>query len=161
VHCAGTGTGGTPVLPVVETSRGGQATYHGPGQLIGYPIVHLREWHCDLHWYLRQLEEALISSLAALGLKAGNIPGQTGVWIGGRKIASIGVAVRGWVTYHGFALNVNCEMAGFASISPCGLPADSMIRLKDLGLLVGVEELQPVVAAAFSRTFGYESVRAS
>ena len=143
-------------LQVLETSRGGQATYHGPGQLVGYPILDLRGLRCDLHWYMRRLEQVLIAALADLGLQAGTMPEHTGVWIGDRKVASIGVAVRGWVTYHGFALNVDCDMAGFSAISPCGLRREDMTRLRDLGVRVGVSEVMPAVECAFRATFGYE-----
>ena len=108
-------------LTVAEVERGGDVTWHGPGQLVGYPIVHLSRHREDLHWYLRQVEEVLIRSLADLGIQAGRHPGYTGVWTGGRKIASIGVHVRQWVTTHGFALNVNNDAAGFDLIVPCGI----------------------------------------
>jgi len=108
-------------LTVAEVERGGDVTWHGPGQLVGYPIFHLSRHREDLHWYLRQVEEVLIRSLADLGIQAGRNPGYTGVWTGGRKIASIGVHVRQWVTTHGFALNVSNDAAGFDLIVPCGI----------------------------------------
>jgi lipoyl(octanoyl) transferase len=108
-------------LTVAEVERGGDVTWHGPGQLVGYPIVHLSRHREDLHWYLRQVEEVLIRALADLGIQAGRNPGYTGVWTGGRKIASIGVHVRQWVTTHGFALNVNNDVTGFDLIVPCGI----------------------------------------
>ena len=108
--------------PVFETNRGGQATYHGPGQLVGYPIVDLRVRGRDLHHYLRKLEEPLIDLLQDFGLQGDRIDGKTGVWIQDRKIASIGVGVRKWVTMHGFALNVASDLSGFQNITPCGLP---------------------------------------
>jgi lipoate-protein ligase B len=108
-------------LTVAEVERGGDVTWHGPGQLVGYPIFHLSRHREDLHWYLRQVEEVLIRSLADLGIEAGRNPGYTGVWTGGRKIASIGVHVRQWVTTHGFALNVSNDAAGFDLIVPCGI----------------------------------------
>lgn len=111
-----------------ESSRGGRATYHGPGQLVGYPIVHLRERfrQPDVHAYLGDLERALVLGLARLGIQACSRPGLRGVWVGDRKIASIGVAVRGWVAYHGFALNVCNDLAPFGLITPCGLPGVEM-----------------------------------
>ena len=109
-------------VAVLKTNRGGDITYHGPGQLVGYPIVSL-ETRRDLHAYLRFLEEVLIRSLAALGLSAARREGKTGIWIGPRKIAAIGVAVRRWVTYHGFALNVDPNLAHFGGIVPCGIAA--------------------------------------
>jgi lipoyl(octanoyl) transferase len=104
-----------------EVERGGDVTYHGPGQLVGYPIFDLRAHREDLHWYLRRLEYALIRGLDALGIAAGPNPGLTGVWTRGRKIASIGIHVKQWVTFHGFALNVNTELSYFDLIVPCGI----------------------------------------
>jgi lipoate-protein ligase B len=104
-----------------EVERGGDATFHGPGQLVGYPILDLREHREDLHWYLRTLEEGLIRALDALSIPAGRNPGLTGVWTRGRKIASIGIHVKQWVTYHGFALNVTTDLSYFDLIVPCGI----------------------------------------
>jgi lipoate-protein ligase B len=113
-------------MQVFEVERGGDVTYHGPGQLCGYPILYLREDERDVHLYLRHLEEALILTLAEFGIEAGRRPGLTGVWVGPHKLASIGVAVRRWVTLHGFALNVCTDLERFSSINPCGLPASLM-----------------------------------
>ncbi len=107
--------------PVRETNRGGQATYHGPGQLVGYPILDLHPYGRDLHRYLRFLEGVIIDVLANYDIEATRSGGLTGVWVGDRKIASIGVGVRHWITMHGFALNVSGELDGFASITPCGI----------------------------------------
>lgn len=104
-------------------------TYHGPGQLVGYPIVHLEQHKRDLHWYLRQLEEVLIVALSEFGIAAGRNPGYTGVWTAGRKIASIGVHAKQWVTWHGFALNVTTELSAFDVIVPCGIPGVVMTNL--------------------------------
>lgn len=112
----------TEGVEVVKTNRGGDITYHGPGQLVGYPIVSLNA-RPDLHAYLRFLEDVLINSVGTLGLVATRRPGLTGIWIGPRKIAALGVAVRRWVTYHGFALNVNAHLPHFAGIVPCGIAA--------------------------------------
>lgn len=109
-------------LEVFEVERGGDVTLHAPGQLVGYPILDLTGWRRDLHWYLRQLEEVLIRGLAALSISAGRDPGRTGVWTGGRKIASIGIHVKQWVTFHGFALNVTTDLSLFDLIVPCGIP---------------------------------------
>jgi lipoyl(octanoyl) transferase len=122
-----------PSLPIVEIERGGGVTYHGPGQLVGYPILHLREGERDLHRYLRQLEEALIALCGDVGLEGGRRPGLTGVWIGEHKVASIGIAVRRWVTFHGFALNVTTDLTRFAAIHPCGLDASVMTSLSAAG----------------------------
>lgn len=108
-------------IAVVEVERGGDVTYHGPGQLVGYPIVDLREHRQDLHWYLRRLEDGLADALGRLGIEAGRNPGLTGVWTAGRKIASIGIHVKQWVTFHGFALNVTTDLSPFDLIVPCGI----------------------------------------
>lgn len=107
---------------VEEVERGGDVTIHAPGQLVGYPILDLTAHREDVHWYLRQLEEALIQALAMLAIGAERNPGYTGVWTGGRKLASIGVHVKRWVTLHGFALNVTTDLSLFNAIVPCGLP---------------------------------------
>ncbi|MCB0403186.1 MAG: lipoyl(octanoyl) transferase LipB [Bdellovibrionales bacterium] len=120
----------------VEIERGGQATYHNPGQLVGYPILRMEPGHRDLHRYLRWLEDRLIAVLMQFGIAAGRREGATGVWVeeGARKIASIGVAVSGWVTYHGFALNVCNDLSGFQRIQPCGFDSRVMTSmLQSLG----------------------------
>jgi lipoyl(octanoyl) transferase len=109
-------------LQVFEVERGGDVTFHGPGQLVGYPIIDLRKHREDLHWYLRRLEAGLIQGLAAMGIEGSTAAGLTGVWTGGRKIASIGIHVKQWVTFHGFALNVTTDMNYFDLIVPCGIP---------------------------------------
>ena len=108
-------------LEVFEVERGGDVTYHGPGQLVGYPIVDLQTHRPDLHWYLRTLEATLIDALAELDIAAERRSGLTGVWTRGRKIASIGIHVKQWVTFHGFALNVVNDLANFGLIVPCGI----------------------------------------
>lgn len=112
--------------PIFEVERGGDATYHGPGQLVGYPMLLLRQGEQDLHRYLRQVEELIILTLADFGLEGRREEGLTGVWVQERKVASLGVAVRRWVTYHGFALNVNVELDHFRRLNPCGLSSDRM-----------------------------------
>jgi len=147
-------------IPVVRVGRGGQVTYHGPGQLVGYPIVGLRDLRPDVRWYVRGLEEVLISALADLGIAAERRPGLTGVWVGQRKIGSIGVAIRRWVTWHGFALNVAPDVSGFAAITPCGIDGVVMTSVareggpSDLGTVAGV------VVRRFVRQFGYATVSA-
>jgi lipoyl(octanoyl) transferase len=111
---------------VAEVERGGDVTWHGPGQLVGYPIVDLQGHRADLHWYLRHLERTLIDALATLGLAATTDPGGTGVWTAGRKIASIGIHVKQWVTLHGFALNVDPDLSWFEAIVPCGIAGVQM-----------------------------------
>ena len=115
--------------PVFEINRGGQATYHGPGQLVGYPILDLRVRGRDLHHYLRELECLLIDLLADFGIRGVRVEGKTGVWIEDRKIASIGVGVRKWVTMHGFALNVASDLRGFENITPCGISGVRMTSI--------------------------------
>jgi lipoyl(octanoyl) transferase len=126
----GTRTASLPLPPdelarrgvdVIEVERGGDVTWHGPGQLVGYPILDLTRHQPDLHWYLRRLEAALIAALERLDVAAARNPGLTGVWTRGRKIASLGIHVKQWVTLHGFALNVTSELNGFALIVPCGI----------------------------------------
>jgi lipoate-protein ligase B len=149
-------------MPVFEIERGGDVTYHGPGQLVGYPIFLLRQDERDLHAYLRGLEEALIQSIAELGLDTGRRAGWTGVWMlepPPRKLASIGVAVKRWVTLHGFALNVATDLSRFAAINPCGLEAQVMASLSScLRRSVSTDELRgPVVrhlGAIFGRDLG-------
>jgi lipoyl(octanoyl) transferase len=113
-------------VELFEVERGGDVTFHGPGQLVGYPIVDLKRHRKDLHWYLRQVEEALIRALAPFGIAAERNPGLTGVWTEGRKIASIGVHARDWVTWHGFALNVTTDLSYFDLMVPCGIAAVEM-----------------------------------
>jgi len=133
--------------PVVRINRGGQATYHGPGQLVGYPIIDLRARGQDLHRYLRALEEALIAALADLGVASERREGLTGVWVGPRKIASIGVGVRRWVSMHGFALNVGGDLAPFQNITPCGIAGVEMTSVeRELGAAVDLESVASLAA---------------
>lgn len=120
-------------VDVFEVERGGDVTYHGPGQLVGYPILDLTGYRQDLHWYLRTLEQALIEALATLGIASERRPGFTGVWTGGRKIASIGVHVKQWVTWHGFALNVSTDLQAFDRIVPCGIAGVEMTSVEREG----------------------------
>ncbi len=146
-------------IEVFEVERGGDVTYHGPGQLVGYPIFDLREHREDLHWYLRQLEEALIRALASFGIGAERNPGYTGVWTKGRKIASIGVHAKQWVTWHGFALNVTTELSAFDLIIPCGIPGVVMTSVERETEAQtprrpdAREELGPAARAAVVRAF--------
>jgi lipoyl(octanoyl) transferase len=145
--------------PVVEVERGGDVTWHGPGQLVGYPIIKLREdeGERDLHDVLRRLEEAFIAVLSRCDLKGERVAGHTGVWSEGRKLVSLGIAVRGWVTYHGFALNVDVDLSWFARINPCGLSSQMMGSVRSLaGRVPDPEVLKTMVAqevaGAFERT---------
>jgi lipoyl(octanoyl) transferase len=140
--------------PVVQVSRGGQATYHGPGQLVGYPLIDLRFRGQDLHRYLRALEEVLIISLARWNVQANRRDGLTGVWISDRKIASIGVGVRRWISLHGFALNVCGDLAPFQEITPCGIAGVEMTSLaQELGTPVTVEQTADEVERVFQEQF--------
>ncbi len=136
-----------------RVERGGEVTYHCPGQLVGYPILNLRRYRQDLHWYLRQLEEVIIQTLKVYGLKGDRIPGLTGVWINDTKVAAIGIKVSRWITFHGFALNVCPDLAGFARIVPCGITDKSVGRLIDFVPNLTVEQVRQTVIAAFADVF--------
>jgi lipoate-protein ligase B len=142
-------------VPVVEIERGGDVTYHGPGQLVAYPILALGDGERDLHRFLRRLEDAIIATLAAVGLGAGRRDGATGVWIGAKKIASIGISCRRWVTFHGLALNVATELDHFARIHPCGFDASVMTSVAALGgRPATVAEVKPLLVAELGRALG-------
>ncbi|MBV9743944.1 MAG: lipoyl(octanoyl) transferase LipB [Acidobacteriia bacterium] len=142
-----------------RTDRGGDITYHGPGQLVGYPIMDLREWKRDVGAYVRGLEQALIDALADFGIVAGRIPKLTGVWVGERKIAAIGVHISRWVTSHGFALNVFTDLSYFQYIVPCGLtkPVTSMAKVIDNRRAPGLQEVGRSLISHFGRVFDCES----
>jgi lipoate-protein ligase B len=137
---------------LVAIERGGDVTYHGPGQLVGYPVLDLRRHGQDLHRYLRALEEVLIRTAAAFGVPAGRVSGKTGVWVADRKLASIGIHVSRWVTWHGFALNVTAEsLPGFELIVPCGLDGVRMTALEvEAGRALTVAEAEAAVEKAFA-----------
>jgi len=139
-----------------EISRGGDITYHGPGQLVGYPIVDLNKFRRDIHRYLRNVEEMIIYALSDFHIKAGRINALTGVWVNEEKIASIGVGVRRWITYHGFALNVNTDLSYFDMIIPCGIPGakiTSMQKLLGEREDVNMIKVESSIINAFSRVF--------
>lgn len=141
-------------IPVVEIERGGDVTFHGPGQLVGYPILALVEGERDLHRYLRNLEAVLMRVLVDYGLEGRRNPGWTGVWVGERKVASIGVAVKKWVTFHGFALNVTTDLDAFNTMNPCGLPSAVMTSLaREVGADVSVEQVRSRVLTHFAAVF--------
>jgi lipoyl(octanoyl) transferase len=135
-------------FPVFETNRGGQATYHGPGQLVGYPILDLNKRGRDLHVHLRNLEDILIRACAAFGVTAGRREEMTGVWVENRKLASIGVGVRKWISMHGFAINITKEcLPPFSAITPCGLDGVSMTCLEDeAGRAISVTDAAELIA---------------
>ncbi|HEY9888305.1 MAG TPA: lipoyl(octanoyl) transferase LipB [Candidatus Obscuribacterales bacterium] len=140
--------------PVVKIERGGEVTYHGPGQIVGYPILNLRRHQTDLHWYLRQLEEVIIQTLAALGLPGERLEGFTGVWLEGCKVAAIGIKVSRWITMHGFALNVCPDLSEFQHIVPCGIadkPVGSLVQFRpDLTQA----QVQGILEQKFAEVFG-------
>ncbi|ACY19228.1 lipoyl(octanoyl) transferase LipB [Haliangium ochraceum] len=139
-------------VEVVPIERGGDVTYHGPGQLVAYPIVRLDENERDLHRFLRNLEGGIIDTVRGYGLPAGRSEGNTGVWSEGRKLASIGIACRRWVTFHGLALNVSTELEQFQRINPCGFEASVMTSLaKELGREVAMDEVKAQLVADLGR----------
>ena len=150
------GRGADGDVPVVRSSRGGQVTWHGPGQLVGYPILDLRGHRQDVRWYVREVEQVLIDALATLAIEAGRVDGLPGVWVGARKIASVGIAIRRWITWHGFALNVAPDLGGFAAITPCGIDGVQMTSVAHEGGTTEMEAVTDVVLAAFAARFGYE-----
>ena len=148
-------------VPVFAIERGGDVTYHGPGQLVAYPIFHLSEREHDLHRYLRGLEETVLRTLADFGIAGTRRPGQTGVWTGDetapRKLASIGVAVRKWVTLHGLALNVSTDLARFATIQPCGFDASVMTSMaRELGHAVDFTTVKGALTKHMAAVFDRE-----
>lgn len=138
-------------ITVTQSNRGGDITYHGPGQIVGYPIVNLAP-RKDLHAYLRLLEQVLINTVGTFGLAADRRAGKTGIWLGTRKIAAIGVAVKKWTTYHGFALNVNADLTPFSGIVPCGITDGTVTSMQlELGHAVAIDEVKKVLAQEFPR----------
>lgn len=138
---------------VYRVERGGEVTYHTLGQLVGYPILNLRHYQQDLHWYLRQLEEVLIRVLAVYGLKGDRTDGMTGVWIGSTKVAAIGIKVSRWITMHGFALNVCPDLKGFEKIVPCGITDKPVGSLAQFIPEIDIKQVRHQVAAAFAEVF--------
>ena len=147
-------------VELFEVERGGDVTFHGPGQLVGYPIFDLKRHRQDLHWYLRSVEEALIRTIGEYGIPGERSTGYTGVWTKGRKIASIGVHARDWVTWHGFALNVTTDLSFFDLIVPCGIAGVEMTSIaKETGSEPGLDEVSAFSAAAFSDLFDLGPVK--
>lgn len=142
-------------IELLETTRGGDVTYHGPGQLVAYPILNLRHWKPSVGWYLRTLEAVIIDVLAGYGLEGERVEGLTGVWVRGAKVAAIGIGVRRWTTFHGIAINVNPNMAHFGTIVPCGIgdrPVTSLAML--LGEAPALDEVAEHFDLAFRGHFG-------
>ncbi len=146
-------------ISVYDIDRGGDITYHGPGQIVGYPIIDLTEWKQDTHKYLRALEEVIIMTCSYYGLKCGREPKYTGVWIEDRKIAAIGIKVSRWITMHGFAFNVNTDLSLFSGIIPCGISDKDVTSLKrELGKEIDISEVKTLLVKNFKEVFGYDSV---
>ncbi len=148
-------------LPVYRVERGGEVTYHAPGQVVGYPILNLRHYQQDLHWYLRQLEEVLIRTLAEYGLRGKRIPGLTGIWLAGYKVAAIGIKVSRWITMHGFALNVCPDLTGFERIVPCGIADRPVGSLAQFIPDIDLSEVRQKLVSAFVEVFQVELVEQS
>jgi lipoate-protein ligase B len=147
--------GSRPDVEVVETPRGGDVTYHGPGQIVGYPILDLTALHQDLKKYLGKLEEVMIRAVGRYGVQAGRQEGMTGAWVGDRKIGAIGVRVEKWVTSHGFALNANNDLDGFDLIIPCGLRGKGVTSIaREIGHEVDLDELRRSVVEIFGEVAG-------
>jgi len=141
-------------VEIFESGRGGDVTYHGPGQLVGYPILDLRPDRCDVHRYVRDLEEVLIRAVAGFGIVSHRLPGLTGTWVGNEKLAAIGVRVARWVTSHGFALNVSTNLAHFGLIIPCGITDKGVTSMDILSRgSIGITDVEAAVAEAFCAVF--------
>ncbi|MEZ5352759.1 MAG: lipoyl(octanoyl) transferase LipB [Bryobacteraceae bacterium] len=145
-------------VDVVETDRGGDVTYHGPGQIVGYPILDLKAWKRDVGAYLRAIEQVLIDALADFGIAAGREQGMTGVWVQGRKVAAIGVHLSRWVTSHGFALNVDTDLDYFRYIVPCGLTRP-VGAIREFGCEAGYGNIQAAIVARFAEVFDFNIVK--
>ncbi|MBK9099749.1 MAG: lipoyl(octanoyl) transferase LipB [bacterium] len=146
-------------ISVYDIDRGGDITYHGPGQIVGYPIIDLNNWCKDTHKYLRALEEVIINTCEEYGLKCGRNEKHTGVWIDDRKIAAIGIKVSRWVTMHGFAFNVNTDLHLFTGIIPCGIQDKSVTSLKqELGNEINIDEVKEKLLDNFVSLFNYSKI---
>ena len=142
-------------VEVRETGRGGDVTYHGPGQLVGYPIISLKPDRCDVHRYVRDIEEVMIATIAEFGIVGTRIPGLTGVWVGDEKIGAIGVRIARWITSHGFALNVNTDLSYFKMIVPCGITDKGVTSLSRLlNRHIDLREVAEIAASQFAKVFG-------
>ena len=139
---------------VFESGRGGDVTYHGPGQVVGYPILDLAPDRCDVHRYVRDLEEVMIRACADYGVAASRLAGMTGTWVGERKVGAIGVRIARWVTSHGFALNVSTDLAPFSLIVPCGIRGRGVTSLMTLGRSATVAEVTDRLAIHVAAVFG-------
>ena len=141
-------------IDMCESGRGGDVTYHGPGQIVGYPILDLRPDRCDVHRYVRDLEEVMIRVCADYGVRAGRVEGMSGAWVGTEKIGAIGVRISRWITSHGFAFNVNTDLDAFQLIVPCGIPDRGVTSLATLtGCDVSIEEVENRIISRFGEVF--------
>ncbi|MFA4924537.1 MAG: lipoyl(octanoyl) transferase LipB [Ignavibacteriaceae bacterium] len=146
-------------ISVFEIDRGGDITYHGPGQIVGYPIISLNEWQNDTHKYLRALEEVIILTCKEYGLATGRNPKYTGVWIENRKIAAIGIKISNWISMHGFAFNVNTDLQLFDGIIPCGITDKEVTSLqKELGKNIPIDEVKEKLKKNFIEVFQYDKI---
>lgn len=147
-------------IEVFDIDRGGDITYHGPGQLVGYPIIDLQKWKPDTHLYLRTLEEMMIELLVGYGIEAGRKEAYTGVWIGDGKIAAIGIKISRWITMHGFAFNINTDLNLFNGIIPCGIKDKSVTSLAELlGRKIEMNGIKDKIISGFARHFGHDQIR--
>lgn len=148
-------------IQVFETGRGGDITYHGPGQIVGYPILDLNPDRRDVHKYVRDVEEVLIRAAADCGVTAGRVAGLTGVWVGNEKIAAIGVRIQRWITSHGFALNHTTDLSAFQLIVPCGIADRAVGSLSSLGCTLSRAEVEGRIVARMAEVFGREPMDAA
>jgi lipoyl(octanoyl) transferase len=147
-------------ISIYEIDRGGDITYHGPGQIVGYPIINLNEWQNDTHKYLRALEEVIIKTCAYYGLNSGRVPKFTGVWLDNRKIAAIGIKVSRWITMHGFAFNINTDLSLFSGIIPCGISDKEVTSLqRELKREIKIDEVKTLLVKNFKEIFNYDEVK--
>jgi lipoyl(octanoyl) transferase len=145
-------------ISIFDIDRGGDITYHGPGQVVGYPVINLGGWHQDTHKYLRALEEVIIRTCNDYNLTTERVPDYTGVWTNKRKIAAIGIKISRWITMHGFAFNVNTDLSLFTGIIPCGIPDKEVTSLqKELGRTIEIEEVKAKLLKHFIDIFNYSS----
>ena len=144
---------------VIQSDRGGDITWHGPGQIVGYPIINLKEHKPSVSWYMRTLEEMIIRTLANFNIISGRIKGLTGVWVVDRKICALGVRLSRWVTMHGFALNIAPDLSYFAGMIPCGISDKGVTSMAvELDRQISISEVAPVLVGTFQRTFGFNQV---
>lgn len=148
-------------LPIVRVERGGEVTHHCPGQLVGYPILNLKRHQPDLHWYLRQLEDVIIRTLAHHHIRGERQAGLTGVWVEGQKVAAIGIKVTRWITMHGFSLNVRPDLSGFQHIVPCGIADRPVGSLQNFNKTLTIEAVQSTLEHQFEQVFSCQLIAQS